>query len=86
FLQFLQRLGGRRDAPTLVFVTHHVEEIMPVFSHALILKAGRVLAAGKKSPVLNAGNLSRAFNTTIALSLESRRYALAVRRVSRQVL
>jgi iron complex transport system ATP-binding protein len=86
FLQFLQRLGGQRDAPTLVFVTHHVEEIMPVFSHVLILKAGRVLAAGKKSPVLNAGNLSHAFNTAIALSLKSRRYALAVRRVSRQVL
>src|SRR6201996_2041179 len=41
FLQFLQRIGQRPDAPTLVFVTHHVEEIMPVFSHVLILKNGQ---------------------------------------------
>ncbi len=53
FLQFLQRLGKKRNAPTLVLVTHHVEEIMPVFSHVLILKSGRVLAAGEKSALLN---------------------------------
>src|SRR5262245_10356790 len=53
FLQFLQRLGQQRTAPTLIFVTHHVEEIMPVFSHVLILRAGRVLGAGAKRPVIN---------------------------------
>src|ERR1700677_4603540 len=36
FLQFIQRLGARKKSPTLVLVTHHVEEIMPVFSHLLI--------------------------------------------------
>ncbi len=51
FLQFLQRLGSQSrgcGAPTLVLVTHHVEEIMPVFSRVLILKNGRVLAAREK--------------------------------------
>ncbi|HZI31059.1 MAG TPA: ABC transporter ATP-binding protein, partial [Candidatus Binatia bacterium] len=43
FLQFIQRLGTRKNSPTLVFVTHHVEEIMPVFSHVLLLKDGSVL-------------------------------------------
>src|SRR5205814_8299912 len=38
FLAFLQRLGERRGAPALIFVTHHVEEIMPVFTHALLLR------------------------------------------------
>src|SRR5579862_9755732 len=61
FLQFLQRLGQRPHAPTLVLVTHHVEEIMPVFSHALLLQSGRTLAAGKKRAVLNAPLLARAF-------------------------
>jgi len=37
FLQFLQRLGRGNNSPTLVLVTHHVEEIMPVFSHVLTL-------------------------------------------------
>ena len=48
FLQFLQRLGGRENSPALILVTHHVEEIMPVFSRVLILKNGRVLATGAK--------------------------------------
>jgi iron complex transport system ATP-binding protein len=86
FLQFLQRLGGRADAPTLVLVTHHVEEIMPVFSHALILKSGRVLAAGKKVSVLNAHNLSQAFNTPLDLRRKSGRYRLTVTQSSRNVI
>lgn len=61
FLQFIQRLGTQKNSPTLVFVTHHVEEIMPVFSHVLILRAGGVLAAGRKARVLNSKNLARAF-------------------------
>ena len=40
FLQFIQRLGAQKNSPTLVLVTHHVEEMMPVFSHVLILKNG----------------------------------------------
>src|ERR1700733_16249628 len=61
FLQFMQRLGRRRNAPTLVLVTHHVEEIMPVFSHLLILKNGKVIATGEKSSVLKTKLLSTAF-------------------------
>jgi iron complex transport system ATP-binding protein len=86
FLQFLQRLGRQKSAPTLVLVTHHVEEIMPVFSHVLILKAGKVLAAGKKNPTLNAASLSAAFNAPIHLKKKSDRYSLTVTRASRHVL
>ncbi|HWF18602.1 MAG TPA: ABC transporter ATP-binding protein [Verrucomicrobiae bacterium] len=86
FLQFLQRLGNRRDAPTLVLVTHHVEEIMPVFSHTLILESGRVLASGKKSTVLSARNLSRAFHAPIALKKKSGRHTLTVKRSSRRII
>jgi iron complex transport system ATP-binding protein len=78
FLQFLQRLGARKNSPTLVLVTHHVEEIMPVFSHLLVLKNGKVLAAGKKSAVLNSKNLSSAFAIQMKLQRTENRYALAV--------
>src|SRR6267154_1520591 len=53
FLQFIERLGRQKRSPTLILVTHHVEEIMPVFCHVLVLRGGTVLAAGKKSKVLN---------------------------------
>lgn len=78
FLQFLQRLGAQKNSPTLVLVTHHVEEIMPVFSRVLILKDGRGLAAGEKPDVLNSKNLSAAFGARMRLQRTANRYALTV--------
>jgi iron complex transport system ATP-binding protein len=86
FLQFLQRLGREKSAPTLVLVTHHVEEIMPVFSHVLLLRSGRILASGRKNSTLNAASLSAAFNAPISLKKKSGRYSLTVTRSSRRVL
>jgi iron complex transport system ATP-binding protein len=86
FLQFLQRLGTRKNSPTLVLVTHHVEEIMPVFSRVLILKNGRVLAAGEKRAVLNSNNLSRTFDARMALKRTNVRYSLAVAGRSRAMM
>jgi iron complex transport system ATP-binding protein len=78
FLQFIERLAHRRGAPTLVLVTHHVEEVMPAFSHALVLKGGRVLAAGTKAKVLTSSTLSRAFDASVKLQRKRGRYSLAV--------
>jgi len=78
FLQFLQRLGRQKGAPSLVLVTHHVEEIVPVFSHVLILKNGRVLAAGRKPSVLTTRLLSAAFVGQLRLKFSRGRYSLTV--------
>jgi iron complex transport system ATP-binding protein len=86
FLQFLQRIGHRPGAPTLVLVTHHVEEIMPVFSHVLILKNGRALAAGRKAQALTGKLLSQAFGERAKLKEEKGRYALAITATSRGVM
>jgi iron complex transport system ATP-binding protein len=79
FLQFLQRIGSQsRGTPTLALVTHHVEEIMPVFSRVLILKSGRVLVSGKRGEVLNSKNLSVAFGARTRLRQRKNRVALTV--------
>jgi iron complex transport system ATP-binding protein len=78
FLQFLQRLGKTKDSPALILVTHHVEEIMPVFSFALILKNGKVLASGKKSDVITVKILSRAFVAKLKLRFKAGRFAMNV--------
>lgn len=78
FVQFIERLARRRNAPTLVLVTHHVEEIMPAFSHVLILQNGRVLIAGAKAKVLTSAALSRAFNASVRLKRKAGRYSLSV--------
>jgi iron complex transport system ATP-binding protein len=78
FLNFLQRLGSRRGAPALIFVTHHVEEIMPVFTHALLLREGRVVAEGIKSEVMTSARLSKVFGAGIKLGWKNSRYSLRV--------
>jgi iron complex transport system ATP-binding protein len=80
FLRFLQRLGRGSRPPALVLVTHHVEEIMPVFSHALILKGGKVLARGPLRTTLNSEKLSRAFGEAAILRRERGRYRLDFRK------
>ena len=86
FLQFIQRLGMKRNSPTLVLVTHHVEEIMPVFSHVALLKNGGVLAAGKKPAVLGSKALSETFGTTMQLRKMSGRYGLVVKSTSQRLM
>lgn len=84
FLAFLERLGRQRGGPSLVLVTHHVEEIMPVFTHALVLHQGKVLACGKKSATLSSRTLSKAFNAPASLRVTRGRYALSIRIASRR--
>lgn len=78
FLQFLNRLAHQRAGPALVFATHHVEEIMPTFTHALLLKEGRVSATGKMKTTLTSRNLSETFGTPLQLARKVGRYSLMV--------
>lgn len=67
-------LAADPDAPALVLVTHHVEEIPPGFSHCLILSEGKIVDSGLLSDVLTAENLSTAFGQSIALDVIDGRY------------
>jgi iron complex transport system ATP-binding protein len=69
FLRFIDRLARRkgRGSPAVVLVTHHVEEITPSFTHALLLRAGRAVAAGPLRTVLTSPNLSAAFGAPLRL-------------------
>jgi iron complex transport system ATP-binding protein len=66
-LDALTRLAADPNAPVLVLVTHHVEEIPEGFGHSLILFEGRVLASGSIEDVVTAQNLSVAFGMPIDL-------------------
>jgi iron complex transport system ATP-binding protein len=70
----LADLAADPDAPAMVLVTHHVEEIPPGFSHCLMLSEGKVVAGGLLSEVLTSDNLSTAFGQSIALDLIDGRY------------
>lgn len=70
----LADLAADPDAPALVLVTHHVEEIPPGFTHCLILAEGAVVAAGLLPDTLTAHNLSAAFGQSIAVDSVDGRY------------
>ncbi|MEM6109759.1 ABC transporter ATP-binding protein [Mycobacterium sp. 050272] len=70
----LTDLAADPDAPALVLVTHHVEEVPPGFSHCMLLSEGGVVAAGLLADVLTAENLSAAFGQSIALDVIDGRY------------
>jgi iron complex transport system ATP-binding protein len=76
FLQFIGRLAVAKATPNLVLVTHHVEEILPCFGWALLLKEGAALAAGPISKVISSRNLTRAFGSPIEVRKSAGRYQL----------
>jgi iron complex transport system ATP-binding protein len=61
----LAALARDRTAPPMVMVTHHVDEIPPGFSHAMVLREGRVLAAGPLDETLQADVLTAAFGVDL---------------------
>jgi iron complex transport system ATP-binding protein len=81
-------LGGREDlvstlsvlatdetAPATVLVSHHVEEIPPGFTHAMLMRGGRVVAAGPLEQVLTEEVVSTTFGMPLQLLHEDGRWA-----------
>jgi iron complex transport system ATP-binding protein len=86
-------LGGREDlvstlsvlamddaSPTTILVSHHVEEIPPGFTHAMLLRKGRIVASGPLEQVMTQEILSTTFGMPLQLTHEDGRWA-ARRRV-----
>jgi iron complex transport system ATP-binding protein len=55
---------ARDPARPLVLVTHHLEEIPPGFTHALLLRGGGVVAAGPVADILTSSAVSDTFGVT----------------------
>jgi iron complex transport system ATP-binding protein len=81
-------LGGREDlvstlavlaadelSPATVLVSHHVEEIPPGFTHALLLRRGRDVASGPLEQVVTETLLSATFGMPLQVSHEDGRWA-----------
>lgn len=60
-------LAGDPAAPTTVMVTHHLEEIPPGFTHALLLRDGEVVAAGPIGDTLTTANLTTTFDLPLVV-------------------
>lgn len=64
-LQKLQVLCLKPDAPAMVIVTHHVEEIPAGITHVLLLRSGKAIAAGPIDQVISSVTLSATYGVPV---------------------
>ncbi|MGI5213507.1 ABC transporter ATP-binding protein [Plantactinospora sp. CA-290183] len=70
----LAELAQDPDAPALVLVTHHVEEIPPGFTHALLLREGGVVAQGPLTETVTGEHLSKTFGVPLVVDRAGERF------------
>ncbi|MBH53583.1 MAG: ABC transporter [Opitutaceae bacterium] len=78
FLDSVDSLAKNQPELPIILVTHHVEEITPSFSHALILKDGSVISNGPFARSLSSKNFSEAFSTPLRLRRTGGRFQLSI--------
>lgn len=72
-LAFIQELAEQQEAPTILFVTHHIEEVLPIFSHVLLLREGTVFQQGKTVELLSSETLTQFYQLPIECDLRDDR-------------
>ena len=83
FLQFVSRLAAAERTPNLVFVTHHVEEILPCFDRALVLRGGRIISQGAIRKVITSPTMTQAFGAEITVRTRAGRFDLLFSKAKR---
>lgn len=78
-LAMLGAFAGVSSSPAIVMVTHHLEEIPQGFTHALVLTAGKVFAAGSIAETLTSETISQAYGIPIDVSSVDGRYSARAR-------
>lgn len=82
-LSTLTTLANDPDAPVIVLVTHHVEEIPVGFTHGLILKAGQEYAKGSLSDVFTSEKISGLFDLPIEIKHENGRFTASAAKLDK---
>ncbi|WP_168119283.1 ABC transporter ATP-binding protein [Paenibacillus sp. HB172176] len=78
-LGMIQSIALEEDqAPTMIYVTHHVEEVLPCFSRTLLIKEGSVFAAGLTEEILISDRMSRFFDVEVQIERRDGRSWLSV--------
>jgi iron complex transport system ATP-binding protein len=77
-LSSISELAVGSDGPTLIFVTHHIEEILPVFGQTLLIRRGGVFAKGDTREVLTSDSLSSFFETSVEVKWQNQRAWISI--------
>jgi iron complex transport system ATP-binding protein len=76
-LESIEKVSSKPDAPTMIYVTHHVEEILPVFNKTLLLKGGKVFSSGNTEDMISSEKLSEFFGIEVSVLWENKRPLLS---------
>ncbi|MGF1391436.1 ABC transporter ATP-binding protein [Streptococcus infantarius] len=63
----IEQITSLPNAPTIIYVTHHAEEITRSFTHVLLLKKGQIIAEGPKNEVLTETILSYFYDQKVSI-------------------
>jgi len=74
FLASLKDFAVQKDIPALIYVTHHIEEILPTFKNTLVLKNGKVLFAGTTRAAMRRDLLKQLYGVRLELIRKKGRY------------
>ena len=74
FLAELGKVGKHKKTPALIYVTHHIEEILPLFRNTLVLREGKVLYSGLTGSVLKRDVLRKLYGVSLAILKRKGRY------------
>lgn len=72
-LETIEQFARDPLAPTMIYVTHHIEEVLPTFSHTLLLKDGTIFAKGKRKEVITKSKMSTIFNRKVDVQWKNSR-------------
>ncbi|HAL10569.1 MAG TPA: molybdenum ABC transporter ATP-binding protein [Staphylococcus sp.] len=76
-LERIGNIGQDKNGPTMIYVTHHLEEVLPVFKKILLLKDGEVFESGNIQSVVNDKNMSELFNINVDVTFKNDRPILS---------
>lgn len=74
FLISLQALGKQTQIPSLIYVTHHIEEILPMFRNTLVIKEGKIVNAGYSRRVIKPELLKELYGVSLVIIKRKGRY------------
>ena len=77
FLNTLQEIEATTDT-TIIYVTHHAEEIMPFFTKGMLLQNGKVFAQGDFNEVFSENNLSNYFGHRTHAEWQGNRFYIGI--------
>ncbi len=64
-LETVEQLSKQEDAPTLIYVTHHIEEILPLFKNTLMIRRGEIFKSGATNKLLTEEGLTEFFEAPL---------------------